>query len=178
MFECKYKFELEDCIISAKHVYNSQKRKQDKVIAILIPILLVAMVAMLIFDIASGNSVVWDIILLAALIILQVTYLIIPIVLVKSQKKAFQKQKLDEVDYVYITIDGNTCKEALYKNNEIVSNSIHSLKFLTSYLEDDTRLILIFNKIEYVCLRKNAIEGSLNKLKEHLNKTMSKQLKK
>ena len=51
MFECKYKYELEDSVISAKYVYKSQKRKQDKVIAILIPILMLCMVAMLIYDI-------------------------------------------------------------------------------------------------------------------------------
>ena len=91
MIECKYKCELDDCVQSAKYVYKSQKRKQDKVIAILIPILMACMVAMLIFDIVTGKSFVWDIVLLSALVILQVMYLIIPVMLVKAQKKAFKK---------------------------------------------------------------------------------------
>ena len=93
MFECKYKYELEDSIVSAKYVYKSQKRTQDKVIAILIPILMVCMVAMLVFDIVKGNSFVWDIVLLVALVVLEAMYLIIPIMLVKSQKKSYNKQK-------------------------------------------------------------------------------------
>ena len=74
MFECKYKYELEDSLTSAKYVYKSQKRKQDKVIAILIPILMVAMVAMLIVDIVTGNSYLLDIVLLVALVVLEIVY--------------------------------------------------------------------------------------------------------
>ena len=62
MFECKFKYELEDSIISAKYIYKSQKRKQDKIIAVLIPLLMVCMVAMLVYDIIKGNSYVWDIV--------------------------------------------------------------------------------------------------------------------
>ena len=94
MFECKYKFELEDSIKCAKYVYKSQKRKQDKIIAILIPILMVAMIAMLVYDIVSGKSFVWDIVLLVALIVLEAMYLVIPIMLVQqclNLIKKFQK---------------------------------------------------------------------------------------
>ena len=97
MIECKYKCELDDCVQSAKYVYKSQKRKQDKVIAILIPILMACMVAMLIFDIVTGKSFVWDIVLLSALVILQVMYLIIPVMLVKAQKKAFKKMLINRI---------------------------------------------------------------------------------
>ena len=34
MFECKFKYELEDSLVSAKYIYKSQKRKQDKIIAL------------------------------------------------------------------------------------------------------------------------------------------------
>ena len=94
MFECKYKYELEDSIVSAKYVYKSQRRTQDKVIAILIPILLVCMIAMLVFDIYKGNSFVWDIVLLVALLVLEAMYLIIPVMLVSSQKKSYKKNNV------------------------------------------------------------------------------------
>ena len=178
MFECKYKFELEDSIIAAKYVYKSQKRKQDKIIAFLIPILMVAMIAMLVYDILAKKSFVWDIILLAALLILEIMYLVVPMMLVSSQKKSFKKQKLDEMDYLHIKIDANVCVETLFKNNEEAAKSMHNLRSLTSFLEDDLRLILVFNKVEYVCLRKQNIVGDINKLKEHLRKTMSKTINK
>ena len=57
MFECKYKFELQDSIACAKYVYKSQRRKKDKIIAFLIPILIVFMVAMLVFDILHKRSI-------------------------------------------------------------------------------------------------------------------------
>ena len=177
MFQCKFKYELEDSIVSAKYIYKSQKRTQDKVIAILIPILMLCMIAMLIYDIVKGNSFVWDIVLLVALITLEIMYLIIPLMLVRSQKKSFEKQKIDEMDYILINIDNNNCVESLYKDEQVLSTNAHSLKQLTSYFEDSNRLILVFNKVEYVCLRKTKIVGGVDKLKAHLEKVMSKTAK-
>ncbi len=174
MFECKFKYELEDSIVSAKYIYKSQKRTQDKIIAILIPILIACMVGMLVFDIVKNNSFVWDIVLLVALVVLELMYLIIPLMLVSSQKKLFKKQNIDEMDYILIQIDEATCVETLMKDEKEVSKNVHNLKQLTSYLEDNKRLILVFNKVEYVCLRKENIVGGLEKLKSHLEKIMSK----
>ena len=178
MFECKYKLELEDCVISAKYVYKSQKRKQDKIIAVLIPILIVCMIAMLIFDIVRGNSYIWDIILLVALLILEIMYLVVPLMLVRSQKKAFKQQKLAEMDYILIMVDDTLCTETLYKDEHEMAKNVHNLRALTSYLEDDSRLVLVFNKVEFVCIRKDALTGDINKLKSHLEKCMSKTINK
>ena len=86
MFECKYKIKEKDCVTCAKYVYKSQKRKQDKIIAVLIPILFVAIIAMLIYNACTGQSVVWEIIMAVALVVLEVFYLLIPVMLVRSQK--------------------------------------------------------------------------------------------
>lgn len=177
MFECKFKYELEDSITSAKYIYKSQKRTQDKIITFLIPILIVCMIGMLVFDIVKGNSYVWDVVLLVALIVLEIMYLIIPLMLVKSQKKSFEKQNIDNMDFIFIKIDNNSCVETLHKDDQIVSSNTHSLRMLTSYFEDDVRLVLVFNKVEYVCLRKANLTGDINKLREHLQKSMSKAMK-
>ena len=177
MFECKYKYELNDSIVSAKYIYKSQKRKQDKVIAILMPILLAVMVAMLILDIIKKNSLVWDIVLIVALVVLEIISFTIPSMLVSSQKKAFKKQKLDEMDYVLIKIDDKICYEGLFKDEKEVVKNIHNLRQLTSYLEDNDRLILVFNNVEFVCLRKTNLIGDLTKLKALLQKVMSKTAK-
>lgn len=174
MFECKFKYELEDSIVSAKYIYKSQKRTQDKVIAILIPILMVCMIAMLVYDVVKGKSFVWDIILLSALFVLECMYLIIPLMLVKTQKKSFTKQKIDQMDYVIIKIADNKCVETFVKDEQDVAQHTYNLQMLTSYLEDANRLILVFNNVEYVCLRKSNLTGGLEKLKTLLEKTMAK----
>lgn len=174
MFECSYKYELVDSLISSKYIYKAQKRTKDKIIAIMLPILLVCMIAMLIADIINKKNLVWDIVLVVAIIILQVMYLIIPLMLKNSQIKAFKAQKIAEMDLLTIKIDENLCTETMYKDNKEMSKSIHNLKNLTSYLEDSTRLILVFNEVEFVCLRKQNIKGDLEKLKTHLVKVMSK----
>ncbi len=174
MFECKYKIEEKDCVQSAKYVYKSQKRKQDKIIAVLIPILFVAIVAMLIYNACTGKSVIWESIMAGALVILEIFYLLIPVIIVHSQKKSFKQQKLDEIDYLQIKIEGVTCVETLVKDGAEIAKNVHNLKSLTSYLEDSERLILVFNKVEFVCIRKSELTGGLDKLKSYLEKMMSK----
>ena len=176
MFECQYKLELEDSIKCAKYVYKSQKRKQDKIIAILIPILMVCMVGMLVYDIIKGKSVIWDVVLLVALVVLESLYLIIPIMLVSSQKKSFKRQKLGEMDYLQVKIQDNLCIETLYKDEKEVAKNIHNLKAMTSYLEDDKMIVLVFNKVEYVCIKKDKLTGGVDKLKLHMEKAMSKSI--
>ena len=177
MFECKYKYELEDSLISSKYVFRSQRRKKDKVIAFMIPILMVAMIALLIVDIVNKKSYVLDIILIVSLIVLEVMYLMIPVSLKHSQKNSFYAQKFDTMDFLDVKIDATTCVETLIKDDVEQAKNIHSLKSLTSYLEDDTRLILVFNSAEYVCLRKANLTGDINQLKALLEKTMVKKKK-
>lgn len=178
MFECKFKYELEDCLVSAKYIYKSQKRKQDKIIAILIPILMICMIGMLVYDIVKNKSFVWDIVLIVALVALEFLYLLIPVMLVKSQKTAYKKHDIDSMDYTLISINDNLCVETFFKEEKEVSKNIHNLRQLTSYLEDQKRMILVFNNVEYVCLRKDKIDGGVEKLKSHLEKIMSKSVNK
>jgi len=178
MFECKYKYEVEDSIVCAKYIYKSQKRTQDKIIAFLIPVLMACMVGMLVWDIVKGNPFVWDIVLLVALVVLEVMYFIMPMMVVRSQKKAFEKQKIGEMDYILITINEKTCVEKFFKDDKEQTSIMHELRQLTSYLEDKNRLILVFNNVEYVCIRKDCFVGGIEKLKAHIEKTMAKTMSK
>ena len=130
MFECKYKLELTDCLTCAKYVYKSQRRRQDKVIAVLIPVLMLAMIGMLIYDIFKSRSIIWDIVLLGALLVLEVLYIVTPVMLIRSQKKSFKTQKLAEMDFIHIKIDENLCVETLWKDDKEMAKNIHNLKRL------------------------------------------------
>lgn len=174
MFESKYKFTLEDNIKCAKYVYNSQKRKQDKVIAIMLPILLVCMIAMLIVDIVNHKSVVWDIILLVMLVVLQIMYFVMPLMVVKQTKKSYKAQEFDTMDCIKVNINDNSCVVAFEKDNQEYGKKTLSLKSLTSYIEDNDSLVLVFNKVEYVLVKKENLTGDLNRLKNMLKKAMAK----
>ena len=62
----------------------------------------------------------------------------------------------------------------MFKSDQEVSKNVHNLKFLTSYLEDKDIIVLIFNKVEYVCIKKDKLVGDVNKLKAYIEKAMSK----
>lgn len=174
MFECSYKFELSDCLTCAKYVYKSQKRKQDKIIAILIPILLVGMIAMLIYDIVKQKNIVWDIVLISALVVLEIMYLLIPAMLTRSQKKMYNKQNLGDMDCLKIVIDDKNCVETMMKDEQAMAKNVHSLRSLTSYIEDSENFILVFNSVEFVCIKKAKLVGDLNRLKDLVTKSMAK----
>ena len=174
MFESKYKFELEDNIKCAKYVYNSQKRKQDKIIAIMLPILIVGMIALLIVDIVNNKSVIWDVALLVMLAVLQAMYIAMPMMVVKQTKKSYAAQGMGDMDAVKININDNQCKMVFIKDGqELESKTLH-LKMLTSYIEDSESIVLVFNKLEYVLLKKKHTTGDLKKLRAMLEKAMAK----
>ena len=75
---------------------------------------------------------------------------------------------------LFVKIDDNLCVETLFKNEKEMAKNVHNLRALSSYIEDGERLILVFNKVDYVCLRKKHITGDVNKLKNHLSKVMAK----
>lgn len=178
MFECIYKFELEDSLKCAKYVYRSGRRKRDKFVSIMIPVLIAIMVGLLIWDIVRKNNLVWDIILLSALVVLQILNIIMPLTIASQQKKSYKKQGLANMDYLHITIDNSgLCTEVLYKDNAEVAKSAHNLRALTSYIEDEERLVLVFNKIEFVCLKKDKLTGGVEKLKTLMEKAMQKNSK-
>ncbi len=177
MFTCKYKYTLEDSIKCAKYVYRSQRRLQDKIIAVMIPILLVAMVGMLVADIVLKRNLIWDIILVVALVVLEIIYLIIPLTLVSQQKKAFKKQGFDEMDCLDIKIENNVITEQMIKDGQAEFSATHNLKNVSSYIEDADRIVLVFNKVEFTCIRKEFLTGGVEKLKALLQKAMQKQKK-
>ncbi len=78
------------------------------------------------------------------------------------------------MDSIYIKVEDNLCVETLIKDGNEVAKNVHNLKQLTSYLEDNNRLILVYNKVEFTCIRKAYLKGDINKLKSHLEKIMSK----
>lgn len=174
MFECKYKFTLEDNIKCAKYVYKSQKRTQDKIIAIMLPILLVCMVALLIVDIVYKKNVIWDIALMVMLLVLQLMYILMPTMVVRQTKKTYKAQELDKMDNIKIEVNDKSCIVAFEHEGEELANKVLPLKTLTSYLEDSESVVLIFNKIEYILVKKEYLNGDVNKFKALLNKAMAK----
>lgn len=176
MYRCKFKYELEDCLFSAKQVYLSQRRTKDKVITFMVPFLFVICIGLLILDIVNKKSIVWDIVLLVALAVLEVVSLSLPSIVAKSQKKTFAQVGMADMDYIVITIDNSVCTEQLFKDEQEKSKLTHNLRALTSFIEDNSRLILVFNSAEYVCIKKACFEGDINAFKEFLQKQMSKNI--
>ena len=100
-----------------------------------------------------------------------------PLMVVKQTKKSYAQQKFAEMDSVKVTINDNVCKMAFVKDGvELEPKTLH-LKMLTSYIEDNDSLVLVFNKVEYIMIKKDGMKGDLKKLKAILEKAMAKSSK-
>ena len=173
MFECSYKFTIQDAIKCAKYVYRSQRRKQEKIVIFALPFLLLAIIAMLVFDIIRGRQIVWDIILIVGLFLLGGLTYSMPLIVKRTQIKQYTNQGFGDMDSLDIKIINGVCEEAMVKNGENVVHNTHNLKTLISYIEDDDDFILVYNTGEYTCIKKNKSSGDLVKLRQTLQKAMT-----
>ena len=71
-------------------------------------------------------------------------------------------------------IDETKCDVSFQKNGEEVSRSVMDLSTLTSCIEDDERLVLVFNRQMFVVVRKDSLTGNLDSLKLLIQKYMNK----
>ena len=174
MFECNYKFTIDDAIKCAKYVYKSGRSKKEKIILYAVPVLLVIVSALLVVDIINKRAIVWDVILLVGITLLFVLTLIMPLLVVKAQKKQYNSQNFNDMDSLSIKINNGILEEAMMKNGEAVLKNTHNLKTLVSFLEDDEDIILVYATGEYTCIKKSNLVGDIGKLRATLTKAMTK----
>lgn len=178
MFECNYKFMIEDAKKCAKYVYKSQRRATEKILIVAIPILFALMSGILIFDIVMKRAIVWDIILIVSLILLGTLTYIMPYIVIRAQKKQYNSQNFGDMDNLNIKITNGVCEEAMMKNGEKVLHNTHNLKTLVSFIEDGEDFILVYSTGEYTCIKKASLVGDINKLRSVLTKAMTIKAKK
>ena len=172
MFECNYKFTIDDAVKCAKYVYKSQRSKKEKFLLVAVPILLVIMVGMLIFDIVNSRAYVWDIILIVGIVFLFALTLVMPLVVIRAQKKQYASQNFADMDNLSIKINNGTLEEAMMKDSKVQLKNTHNLKSMVSFLEDDEDFILIYETGEYTCIKKLNLIGDVNRLRAALTNAM------
>ena len=178
MFECDYKFSLKDAIKCAKYVYKSGRKKQEKAIAIAIPILLVITIAMLVVDITTGRKIVWDIVLIVSMLVLGGLTYAMPLIIVRAQKKQYNEQNFADMDSLHIKITNGILEESMMKDGEARLSNTHNLKTLVGYIEDDEDIILMYNSGEYTCIKKANLKGDSKRFCDTLKKAMTVKSKK
>lgn len=173
MFECQFKMSEDDNVKGTLYTIRQQRRKSNIVFIVLLCVSLLLMISTLIWDIRDGESIAFDIFLLVLIVALLILYICFPI-LFKANAKRVYKTSIADRDLMIVKIDETKCDVSFQKNGEEVSRSVMDLSTLTSCIEDDERLVLVFNRQMFVVVRKDSLTGNLDSLKLLIQKYMNK----
>ena len=173
VFECQFKMSEDDNVKGTLYTIRQQRRKSNIVFIVLLCVSLLLMISTLIWDIRDGESIAFDIFLLVLIVALLILYICFPI-LFKANAKRVYKTSIADRDLMIVKIDETKCDVSFQKNGEEVSRSVMDLSTLTSCIEDDERLVLVFNRQMFVVVRKDSLTGNLDSLKLLIQKYMNK----
>ena len=166
MFQSKYKFNADVTATASKLAFKNRGKKRDILVHISVPIAVIIMVAILVYDIINSNSFVFDIILIVMLVVLEVLNLCMPMIVFKSQKKYLKRLEAEDFDYCLAEYDKHEFKEKFYKDKKLVYSNAISEDKVANFAEFEHYFIVIFNNYTALLFDTNQMEiGDADSLK-------------
>jgi len=145
MIQSKYKYTSDLGIKAGQLAFKLRSKKKDLLINIFVPIAIVLMIGVLIFDIHKGTNIVLDIVLLSLLAVIEVMNIIMPFVIAHSQKKYLKHIEMQNYDYNISEYNKNVFKEKIYKDNKLVyANEINADR-LVNFTQFEHYVLLVFD---------------------------------
>lgn len=158
---CQYKYTFEDNLAGAMFVYKMNQGKGKKFTLWALLVGFACSIFLIVMDIIEKNtsSLVFDGVLFGFLILLTVFIFVMPAIVKSQQKKLYDSALLDEVDYVKIDIEKDKIIEDFVKNGISINKIQHPLTNLTGLSYDETRIILVFGKMNIVVIKNDALKN-------------------
>jgi len=169
MIQSKYNFNKEIGVEASKVAFKTKSKKKELFLAFAVPVALIVMIGVLIYDIHKGNSLIFDIILLALLVFLSGLNFFMPFVVAKSQNKYLTKIEDEKFDYFISEYHKGKFKEKIYKDNKMVFCNEVEIDKLMSFKEFELNgvkyfLVMFNNYASLVFDTTNFVEGSFDEL--------------
>lgn len=170
----QFKYTIDLGISATKTTFKLKKSKKDKITHILVIAFIFIMTAVFIWDIVRDASFVIDLILLIALIFVEIINLIMPKIIIHTQKKFLKQINLEEMEYTITEINKGKCTESYYKNNKIVMQNVCDMTKALDYEIKDNYLYLVFNNFACAIFDLNTLNISVDEFTKILDNTISK----
>jgi len=170
----QFKYTTELGVEATKTTFRLKKSKKDKVTHILVIVFTFIMTALLIWDIIRDAGFVIDLIILIALIGIEIFSLIMPKIIIHTQKKFLNKLDLQEMDYTITEISKGKCTETYYKDNKIVMQNVCDMNKLIAYEIREEHIFIVFDNFACAIFDLKTLNVPFEELKEHLDKTIAK----
>ena len=172
MFESRFNFSLDDNIAGTIYTTRKKTKKLNILVYTLLFLCLLFAIISLILDIILGDSIVFDIILIVLAITVGIYHFYSPKMWKKSAIKSYN-EFIASNNYCVVIIDDDSCKVSFYKGDEEVSKVVLDLNSITACFEDNERLVIVFNKNQFVIIKKENLSGRIeflrDKIEQYLN---------
>lgn len=165
MFESRFNFTVEDNIAGTIYTTKKKNKKLNILVYVLLSLGVLFAVISIVLDVLEGNNFFSDIFLIIVAIVVGVIVYFSPKFWKKSAIKTYQ-ETIAPNSYCVVTFDEDCCKVAFYKEQEEVSKIVLDLNQITAGFEDSERLVVVFNKGQFVVVKKEYLKGELNELKD------------
>lgn len=173
--QSKFDYTVELGLNATKQSMKLKRTKKDTIVHILVLVFIAIMSAVLVWDIKREASIVIDLIILIALVLLEIFNLIMPVVILNMQKKFLRQVFTVGFDYTLTEIDKNKCIESYYKDGKILMQNVCDMNTLVGFCEQNGYLFLVFNNFANGIFKIDTLENSsLEELKQKLEQTISK----
>jgi len=170
----RFKYTVELGLKATKKTFKLKKSKKDFITHILVVVFTLIVLAVLVWDIVRGASLVIDLIILIALIGIEIFSLIMPKIILHTQKKFLNQLNLAEIDYTITSINKNKCLESYYKKDKIVMQNVCEMSKLVAYEIEDNYAFLVFNNFACAIFDLSTLTSNREEFEEMINKIISK----
>lgn len=170
----QFKYTTDLGIRATKSTFKLRKTKKDKITHILVIVFIFIMSGMLIWDITRDASFTIDLIVLIALVCMEIFNLIMPTIIIHTQKKFLNQLNLAEIDYTVTQITKDKCTESYYKNNKIVMQNVCDINTLAAYEIKDNYAFLVFNNFACAIFDLNTLNIPLDEFTQTIEAIIAK----
>ncbi|MBQ7798680.1 MAG: hypothetical protein IJ371_06120 [Clostridia bacterium] len=170
----QFKYTMDLGVSATKATFKLRKTKKDTTTHILVIVFMFIMAGVLVWDILRDASFTIDLILLIALVVIEILGLIMPRIIIHTQKKFLKQLNLDEMDYTITEISKGKCTETYYKNNKIVMQNVCDISKLVAYEINDNYAYVVFNNFACAIFDLTTLNVSKEELIQTLDTTIAK----
>ncbi len=170
----QFKYTIDLGVSATKSTFKIKKSKKDRITHILVIAFIFIMTAVLVWDIVRDASFVLDLIILIALICAEIFNLIMPKIIIHTQKKFLNELNLAEIEYTETTINNDKCTETYYKNKKIVMQNVCDMTKLVGYEIKDDYMFVVFSNFACAIFSISTLNIELDKFIQFLDTKISK----
>lgn len=170
----QFKYTIDLGLSATKTTFKVKKTRKDLVTHILVIVFTFLMTGLLIWDIVRDASFVIDLIVLIALVVVEIFGLIMPRIILHTQKKFLKQLELNNMDYTITEITKDKCTESYYKDNKIVMQNVCDISTIVGYEIKNNHAFVVFNNFACAIFDLTTLTISYDEFIKFLDTTISK----